>query len=337
MIRITELSVGQNFSNMYAFCTAASVRKTTKNTNYLDATFYDGQQSINAKMWDWPTGTPIEANEVYGIAGTVGEYKGTKQLTLTNIAFLGNITQQKREELYTMFTPNRGFNVEELWKHLHTYADIIDSKPMRSFVDELVFNNEERWKAATAAIKMHHVQAGGLLQHTVEVVSFVNALFTSTYIPEPVNRDLLIAGAILHDIGKLETYKLDKATFTMTLPGILRDHTAIGFHMLMTSQSAAKYGSIAALLGHIILSHHGTLEHGAAVKPAFLEAYLVSVADKMSADMDMYSKAYREASSLTDTLSFYSDTFNKSCLTPYYVFEQVKATEVKQSADTNNR
>lgn len=326
MIHITDLSVGQAFTAEYAVCTAAQIRKTSKGKDYLDATLFDGKNSINAKMWDWTGATDIARNEAYQISGTISEYNGVKQVLLTAFVTTGSPYTDKMQAIYAFLAPNRGFNVEELWNNISVYSGLITAPNIAAFVNELIFNDEVRWKTATAAIKMHHVQAGGLLQHTVEVVSFAEKIFESAYIPEVINRDLLIAGAMLHDIGKLETYTLDKTTFVMTTDGILKDHTAIGSNMLMNSASAKRYPETATLLGHIILSHHGTLEYGAAVKPAFLEAYIVSVADKMSADMDMFSKAYAD-SNYDNSISFYTDTFNRTCLTPRYILGILKREE----------
>ena len=101
-----------------------------------------------------------------------------------------------------------------------------------------------------------------------------------------VNVDLCIAGALLHDIGKIDTYEIDGPAVNMTLDGNMSDHIALGFARLQQSVVAQQHPDITRLLGHIILSHHGSKEFGSPVTHKFMEAYVVNYADGISAMMD---------------------------------------------------
>ena len=133
---------------------------------------------------------------------------------------------------------------------------------------------------------MHHAYTGGLLEHSVSVA--IGARDMARHYSDfkiPVNMDLVIAGALLHDIGKLESYSMNPAP-QVTVSGIAVEHIAMGVGMFMKFAELEKLDkNIALALGHIIASHHGKLEYGSPVLPATPEAFIVSAADNVDFEL----------------------------------------------------
>lgn len=264
----------------------ASIRKTKTGKDYLDCTLTDGRSTINAKMWDT---SEVPAGPVVHIEATVTEFNNTLQLTLTSCEMSDvNIEQ---------FAPTRGYDLAYAYGYLIMMANTLDEGCKR-FVDELFFDNEEALFKATAAVGMHHVQAGGLIQHTYEVVNYAVQICEAQEQQglSLINKSLLIAGAMLHDIGKLVTYQCNEQTsqFEMTMQGKFYEHIIAGIQMVAASDAASKYPQIALLLEHIIAAHHGKLEYGSPVVPCIVEAMVINFADELSAKTDMILKALED-------------------------------------------
>ena len=195
------------------------------------------------------------------------------------------------------FAPTRGYDLDAAYAYLVNMANTLDEGCKR-FVDELFFNNEEALFKATAAVGMHHVQAGGLIQHTYEVVNYAVQICEAQEQQglSLINKSLLIAGAMLHDIGKLVTYQCNEQTsqFEMTMQGKFYEHIIAGIQLVAASDAAVKYPQIAMLLEHIIAAHHGKLEYGSPVVPCIVEAMVINFADELSAKTDMILKALED-------------------------------------------
>lgn len=264
----------------------ASIRKTKTGKDYLDCTLTDGRSTINAKMWDT---SEVPAGPVVHIEAVVTEFNNTLQLTLTSCE-VSDVTIEQ-------FAPTRGYDLNAAYAYLANIANALDEGCKR-FVDELFFDNEEALFKATAAVGMHHVQAGGLIQHTYEVVNYAVQICEAQEQQglSLVNKSLVIAGAMLHDIGKLVTYQCNEQTsqFEMTMQGKFYEHIIAGIQMVAASDAAIKYPQIALLLEHIIAAHHGKLEYGSPVVPCIVEAMVINFADELSAKTDMILKALED-------------------------------------------
>lgn len=265
----------------------ASIRKTKTGKDYLDCTLTDGRSTINAKMWDT---SEVPTGPVVHIEAIVTEFNNTLQLTLTSCE-MSDVTIEQ-------FAPTRGYNLDAAYTYLVNMANTLEEGGCKAFVDELFFNNEEALFKATAAVGMHHVQAGGLIQHTYEVVNYAVQICEAQEQQglSLINKSLLIAGAMLHDIGKLVTYQCNEQTsqFEMTMQGKFYEHIIAGIQMVAASDAASKYPQIALLLEHIIAAHHGKLEYGSPVVPCMVEAMVINFADELSAKTDMILKALED-------------------------------------------
>ena len=320
-IQINNLSVNATVMGEL-LVTTASVRKTKAGKLYVDATLTDGVSSINAKRWDCDAApTP----GVYTVAATVGEYNGAKQLTITSEFLLADAD-------IAAFAPSRNYDINKAWEVLLESDKSLgdESTPLRQFIKELVIDRKEQWMQCTAAVGMHHVQTGGLVRHTPEVVllatSMATAIIAYTHNNALIDIGLITAGAMLHDIGKLETYAANASTaqFERTVIGVLNEHITIGVAMLQSSEAAKKYPQVALLLEHIITSHHGHTEYGSPVEPCCCEAYIVHFADNLSATYDTLAKAYEDTA---ETATFTDKVFgyNRKFLTPTAIHKMLTA------------
>lgn len=258
--------------------TKAEIRKTKTNKPYLQATFSDGTDTVSGNIWDWAAALPELG--VYDVSAVAGEYMGKKQLN--NIVMRWSDNQDK-----SAFGIKYTDDVQGYVTMFNNFLSRIKNETLRNIVADVYSQVTTSFATASSAISVHHVGAGGNLAHTCEVALLSSTIACSLQVlGYDVNEDLCIAGALLHDIGKIDTYEIDGPAVNMTLDGNMSDHIALGFARLQQSVVAQQHPDITRLLGHIILSHHGSKEFGSPVTPKFMEAYVVNYADSISAMMD---------------------------------------------------
>ena len=258
--------------------TKAEIRKTKTNKPYLQATFSDGTDTVSGNIWDWAAALPELG--VYDVSAVAGEYMGKKQLN--NIVMRWSDNQDK-----SAFGIKYTDDVQGYVTMFNNFLSRIKNETLRNIVADVYSQVTTSFATASSAIGVHHVGAGGNLAHTCEVALLSSTIACSLQVlGYDVNEDLCIAGALLHDIGKIDTYEIDGPAVNMTLDGNMADHIALGFARLQQSVVAQQHPDVTRLLGHIILSHHGSKEFGSPVTPKFMEAYVVNYADGISAMMD---------------------------------------------------
>lgn len=223
------------------------------------------------------------------VVGTVSEFRGSLQLDATSVRVLPKGSVDLSE-----LVPSVG-PVDKYWKYLDETSAAITAPRLRAVLD-LFFADDAfriRFEQCPGAPGTgHHAQLGGLLQHTCEVVLIARQIARVARADE----ELVIAGAMLHDIGKLESYRWEDGVFDTTERGRLAGHVAIGAMMFRSALEAQAESPCteheAMLLEHFILSHHGKLEYGAPVRPMTLEAEILHFADDASAKTAAINDAY---------------------------------------------
>ncbi len=179
-----------------------------------------------------------------------------------------------------------------LWNELQSVVESIPHEGLRAVTKQVFENLGERFRVAPAATAMHHAYRHGLLEHTVHVSRVARALLP--LYPE-VDPSLALAGALLHDVGKALEYQGELAA-TKSRLGILQGHVVLGYRLVRQAAMKAKPALEPALLErleHIILSHQGELEWGAAVMACTPEAVFVALADNFDAKLGMVQQALR--------------------------------------------
>jgi 3'-5' exoribonuclease len=233
-----------------------------------------------APFWgaDQLTVAGIAKSDVVQVIGEVDQFRGKRQLKVTSIRALPRESVDRRQLL-----PSVG-DVSGYWKTLDGWRAEIRGPRLAAvlalFYDDDTFRR--RYEECPASLAGHHAELGGLLRHTCEVASIAKQISRVCR----ANWELVLAGALLHDIGKLESYTWDGA-FEYTDCGSLMGHVVLGALMLERRVAPVVPAPCTErelmLLQHLILSHHGKLEFGAPVQPMTLEAEVLHYADNASA------------------------------------------------------
>lgn len=181
---------------------------------------------------------------------------------------------------------------EELWDHLVEGIAAIEHAALRETVQRVIDENEQAFRTAPAAISMHHAYRHGLLEHTVHMLRNCRALLP---LYPQVDADLAIAGIILHDVGKLEEYEGEFSAKVSRI-GTLQGHVVLGFRSVRKAALQSHLNAdLTERLEHIVLSHQGEMEWGAAAMAATPEAVFVSMIDNLDAKMGMVQRVLRNA------------------------------------------
>ena len=252
------------------------------------------------------------------LAWAEGAERGSIVQAIGEVTTYGEGVQQRRQlelsgplrridpTLVTLddFLPRIEDDVGALWASLDKMRQEMQSATLRGvvglFFDDDVFREQfERWPGSTRG---HHAKLGGLLRHVVEVASIGRSIARSMRSNgrAPADVDLVTAGALLHDVGKLEAYSVTAGGFDTTPCGHLLGHIILG--TLMLERRLAAHGALACSsdqlmeIHHLILSHHGSLEYGSPVRPMTIEAEIVHWADESSAKASSFSDAQADAS-----------------------------------------
>lgn len=259
-------------------------KKTSKNGSfYLDMILSDSDGEINAKVWDYKgddAAMPI-VNTVILIRGLISTYNNAPQLRIDRYR-----QSEERDNINMAdFVPSAAYSDVDMLRKVHAYIDSMKDDDIRRLCNTVIADFGEKMSIWPAAYKLHHAIRGGLLMHTLSIMKMADAV-ASLY--NSVDRDLLLCGALLHDVEKLTEYNVSEAGLveSYTVRGTLVGHL-VGGAMLIESYGK-KLGlnpDTVMLIQHMIASHHGEPEYGAAVRPLFLEAEILSQLDLLDANI----------------------------------------------------
>jgi len=243
----------------------------------------------------------LARGDVVEVAARVGAYRGRRQLEVDTIRRTPRDLVDPGTLLPTLGDVGPCWTPLDRWRTAMRPARL--ARVVGLFYDDPAFRR--RYEQCPGSPSGHHAALGGLLRHTFEVASIARAIGGVAR----ADQDLVLAGALLHDIGKLEAYAWT-GPFELTTAGTLLGHVALGARMLdrRVRESADLPCSAPELdlLLHLILSHHGKLEFGAAVQPMTLEAEVLHYADDASAKSTSMAAAVRDAANFTGPALFSS-------------------------------
>lgn len=256
---------------------------------FLNVTLSDKTGVIEGKVWDYsgPIGSADEG-KVIKIRGTVGEFRGAPQVSIERIRLRD---AADRVDLSAL-VPVAPIDAEAVLQQVRTTLASIDDDDYRAVALSLLARHEVRFADIPAAKSVHHSFLHGLLMHTgnmLQIADFLAGLYAGT-----INRSLLLAGTFAHDLQK-------ETEFVFSELGLVTDYSVKGQllgHLVMGAQEAAEVAAQlgvpeekSVLLQHMVLSHHGEPEYGAAVRPACAEAELLSCIDTIDSRMEIYREA----------------------------------------------
>ena len=259
---------------------------TNSGAPYLSFVLQDQSGSIDAKLWDAKDEllSGVEAGKVVLVSAEVLKYRNALQLRIYNLTKLED--NQFDPSDYVMATD---LSLEFMQKRIHETLLSMQDVVYRDVCTSIIEDLQEKLYSYPAAAKNHHDFVGGLATHMISMLDLGEA-FCTLY--PMLNRDLLLAGILLHDLGKID--ELSGPILTeYTVEGKLVGHISIMQSKVAEKAKALGYqdSEQVTLMRHMILSHHGEYEFGSPVLPMVMEAEMLTFIDNVDARMNMFAKA----------------------------------------------
>jgi len=275
ILRVNDLTVGSKVTGFLAV-REASIRSGQNGSPFLVLTLTDGSELIPGRKWDHQDQFCPKTGSVVTIDGLVTEYNGAKQITVNNLR-----PADPGEVPPAAFLPPCPKDVHGLYFDLQALITEITDPALRDGVTQAIEQNMPAFIEAPAAVIHHHAHLGGLILHTLDVAR--KALAMAECDPR-INRDMVIAGALLHDIGKIHAYDWSGAVIERSNQGRCIEHVGLGL-MILAPLVAELDPLVRDQLLHVVASHQNKQEWGALVEPATPEAQVVSLADLADAKL----------------------------------------------------
>ena len=262
-------------------------RRTKQGKPYLALLLGTPEEEIEGRIWDMELkslpalvpGDPVEAK------GTSGLYQDRKQLIIDRIE---KVTRRVDPRL---LYPSSSIPEKKLRKDFSALVSALGEPMLKALFREMERDSAilEAFFIAPAAVTMHHARIGGLAEHSLSMCRLALAVAD---IHPWLNRDLLVAGGLLHDIGKMREYEI-AGEFRYSMEGKLLGHITLGVGMVREwmDRVSGFPEELALQILHVIISHHGQLEHGSPRTPATPEALVIHYADDLDAKLDMLRSA----------------------------------------------
>lgn len=288
---ISEMCTGDGVEGFYILKTAA-VKTSANGKPFLSAVLADKNGTIEARAWDYagPISTAQEG-KVVKIRGTVSEYRGARQVMIERIrlAEAGDPVNQ------SALVPVAPIDTKAAFQEVAELVGSMGDRDYQAVCRLLLERYGEAFRTIPAAKSVHHSFVGGLLMHVLYMLRLAD--FLAEQHKDIVDRDLLLAGTLLHDLAK-------EQEFTRSELGLVTDYSVKGQllgHLVMGAQAVARAAEEAGipeeksvLLQHMILSHHGEPEFGAAVRPMCVESELLACIDLIDSRMEIYRETFEE-------------------------------------------
>ena len=275
---VNELAPGQPLESVFQV-KEASLKTTRKGSTYVDAVVGDRTGQVNCKLWDAP-GNALETfrpGAYLRIIGRTDEYQGRTQVVLDGMP------REEKDVNAADFVETSPIDFEHLKAEFKRLSALVEDTDYSALI-KAVFSDKDVWGRFStwpAAAQYHHAYRHGLFEHTVSVAVLALDVAEKTM---RVNRDLILAGALVHDIGKI--YELTgEPPYDYTDDGRLMGHLHLGARLIETKAAGIKGFPEAKLLlmVHLILAHHGQREFGSPVLPAIPEAIALHLVDNVDA------------------------------------------------------
>ncbi|MDE7244188.1 MAG: HD domain-containing protein [Oscillospiraceae bacterium] len=286
---IEDFHLGDEIEGFYILKSAVS-RVSSSGKPFLAAVLSDRTGNIDAKVWDYsgPVGS-VNEGSVIKIRGTVSEFRGAPQITLSRIRTAQNSDSYQLDTL----VPIAPIDAKDAGQELRELVDSIEDPDYREICLKMLDRYGEQFYILPGGKSMHHSFLHGLLMHTLNMVRAAD--FLANLYEEVIDRSLLVAGTFLHDFAKCDE-------FVVSQLGLVTDYSLKGQllgHLVMGAQEVASIAKElnvpeekSVLLQHLLLSHHGEPEFGAAVRPQCAESELLALIDLIDSRMEIYAETF---------------------------------------------
>jgi 3'-5' exoribonuclease len=307
---VSDLQPNQTFTGQF-LVQFKDIRQKKTGDPYLSLVLADKTGELDSKMWDNAAEVmdTFSREDFVRVKGQLQIYQNRPQLTIHKLQRL-----DPAEVDVTDYFPSSKRDREEMFAELMSHIRGIENSHIRKlleafFADEALAN---AYKTAPAAKSVHHAYLGGLIEHVLSLITL--AKFACAHYPG-IDRDLVLAGVILHDIGK--TRELDYSrVFQYSTEGQLLGHIVIGFQMLQEKLRLVPDFPLKTrlLLEHLLISHHGEIEFGSPRTPAFPEALLLHLLDNLDAKMATMAAMLEKDPQMEGEWTSYNSVLDRSAL-----------------------
>ncbi len=262
---------------------SAEKRKDVKGNEYVDMNRTDRTGEINCKIWNWDAGAEApEAGGVIKVRGLIQEYNGRLQLRVER----WRPAEEGDPVEMNALVPCAPRSPEEMLSQIRETVASFRNEKLKRLTETMLSHVRESLPWFPAAQRMHHAERSGLLHHTTDMLRLAEGMLE---VYPWLNRDLLLAGVILHDLGKIDELKSDRTgnVTDYTRDGQLLGHLVRGItNLRRAAEEAGVSGETVVLLEHMLLSHHGEAEFGSPRPPMFPEAEALHWLDITDARMN---------------------------------------------------
>jgi 3'-5' exoribonuclease len=266
---------------------SVEVKQTSGGKDFLALTLGDATGEMTGRVWDNIPDDYPAAGELARCVGFVDEFNGP-QMKLTAFESTDHVLSNE-------FIPSSEQTVGNLAEEFWGTVDVL-SEPYKGIVTEIAFGRFETFAAVPAAQKNHHAFMHGLLEHTVSMIFLAKLVvghYSVMYRRHPIDRDLVLAGIILHDFAKLFDVERVGLTWEPTLHSELVGHIPQITMMIHDACCALLVDDDVRARLHVVLAHHGRTEWGSPVEPKTVEAQIVHQIDMMDSKLAMFRQATR--------------------------------------------
>lgn len=285
---------------------------------FLSLLVGDKSGQIDARIWDRveETAELFSIGDIIKVKGQVQVYNGRKQIIIHKIQKASpeefNAADFSLEEAVV--------DVHALYSQLIVFVEQVQIAPLRQLMLDTLQDEEIKKQIlkAPAARTIHHAKRGGLLEHVVSICKVMKFLATHY---KYLNEDLLIFGAIFHDIGKVWELSIEKDQIQYTHAGRLLGHMQLACELIdkKAHRILGFPDDLREILKHIVLSHHGKLEYGSPVRPYIMEAHVVAAIDEFDSKMDTMFGFINMERQTGEPWSRYNEHFDR-----YFYLEDLK-------------
>ena len=304
---VSEIAPSQEVAGSFVV-DEKQLRVARNGAPFLTLKLADKSGQIAGRIWECAEerSRSIDVKSVVFVRGRSELFREELQLQIDEITPVPSVDVDRAD-----FLPVCPGSVEGLMEKLKELAATIKKRPLQRLMRQILSDTHlmDRFKAAPAAKSMHHAYLGGLIEHTVAVTELVSSI-AAFY--ADLDRDVLVIGAILHDIGKVDEFTYDLC-IDYSLSGRLLGHMVQGVQILDEKiRSLRSFPSEEALLlSHLILSHHGEVEMGAVRVPMTREAFVLHFADDLDAKMNSLTRIMADSKQGDEAWTPYQPLFER--------------------------
>lgn len=281
--------MGLNSSDGFWLIKTAEKKANVKGAAYLDLALCDKKGEINGKLWDYSelVHGVYAPGDLVKIRGSITQFNGNDQLRIEKIRPVNDSDGISAAD----FVPSAEYSGEMMLGQIMNIIGAVKDEELKKLTYALVKDREKELLFWPAAFKLHHAMRGGLLYHTLSIIKLAQGV-CSLY--PAVDKDLLMCGIIVHDLCKIDEFDISTAGLATgySVKGELLGHLVMGAVKIeLKAKELGISDDTVTLLQHMVISHHGEPEFGAAVRPMFLEAEILSQLDTLDATVYEISSA----------------------------------------------